>query len=77
MNNVNTGSRVGNLFLSDNNHQGFYDATLSGDIIYILSKYSSISQTMLMLFDTSTNTPGQSYIISANKLAFLDNESGS
>jgi len=73
---VTTGLRIGNLYLSDKNHQDFYDATLSEDIIYILSQYSSSSTTMLMQFDTLTNTPGQSYTISATKLTFLDNESG-
>jgi len=45
---------------------------LHGTTLYTLSFYDSVGGMMLMSFDTSTNTAGQSYTIASSHGAFIE-----
>ena len=70
--NSSTGALIGNRYQSGSGHSHFTDMMLHGTTLYMLSVYDSVEGIMLMSFDTSTNTAGQSYTISSSHGSFIE-----
>ena len=72
---ISDGSRPSDIWGNIADHVNFFEAKLQGTVIYTLT-FLNTGPTLMMSFDTSSNTPGLSYSISIPQGTFLDNQSG-
>ena len=69
--NLTNGDFIGQTHRSGTGHTDFYDAKLVGSTLYTTTQYSS--SVMLMSFDYSSNSAGQSYILPSTHGGFVHN----
>ena len=69
--NVASGALIGQNYQSGTGHTDLYDAKLIGSKLYTTSQYGS--SVMLMSFDYSSNSPGQSYTVPSTHGGFVHN----
>ena len=72
---VSSGALTGSQYETGPNHSLVNDIRMLGTKLYILTYFNSAS-TILMRFDTSSQTPGQSYSIISSHGSFMKGNLG-
>jgi len=69
---ISDGTRTSDVWVSGPNHNEVFDAKLKDSIIYILSLFNSI--TLIMTYDTLTQSAGGSFSLQSTFGSFIEND---